>query len=209
MTETKLPEYQQELFTEFSPETPGKRQERMPGLAKSQKPILMSLTIEQILLAGIGLILLCCAAFFMGVLRGKSLVPGPVMAVSASQPVVSRQPEPRVNIQPVGVAAVPAAPAARAPQSIAKASSAPVAQQKHVFIADLSKPYTIQLVTYKQKELAEKESAVFRSKGYYSTLIPNGDYFIVCVGQYANKEEARKDLKLFGAKYKDCFLRRR
>lgn len=75
--------------------------------------------------------------------------------------------------------------------------------------ADPSKPYTIQLVTYKRQDLAEQDVAYLRSKGYYATIIPSGDYFQVCAGQYASKEEAKLDIKRFQARYKDVFLRRR
>ena len=50
---------------------------------------------------------------------------------------------------------------------------------------------------------------VLRAQGLYSFIIPSGEYFQVCAGQYASKEEAKKDVARFSAKYKDCFLRRR
>ncbi len=203
MPDTKIPQYQQELFTEFTPSQPS-RGDRLPGIAKPQKPILMSLTIEQILLAGIGLILLCCFSFFMGVLRGKSIAS--TIAPTVPQTAVSPRTQPMISV-PAAKPFVISLPKKTLPPVIKTPLAA--APKKNSFVSDLSKPYTIQLVTYKQKELGEKEVAYFRSKGYYATLVPHGDYFIVCLGQYTNKEEAKKDLALFAAKYKDCFLRRR
>ena len=64
MTEIKSPENQQELFAEFSQEP--RRLQRFPSLAKSHNPILISTTLEQILLVGIVLVLTLCLAFFWG-----------------------------------------------------------------------------------------------------------------------------------------------
>src|SRR5690242_4924123 len=71
MTDPKPQEMQSELFTEFSNET--KKPERFPGVVKTHKPILISTTVEHLILVGIGLILLCCFIFFLGVIRGKSI----------------------------------------------------------------------------------------------------------------------------------------
>ena len=76
-------------------------------------------------------------------------------------------------------------------------------------IDDPARPYSIQLVTYKKKEYAEKEMKTLRRSGFFSTIIPSGDYYQVCVGQYASNNEARRDLAYFRVKYKDCYLRRR
>ena len=71
------------------------------------------------------------------------------------------------------------------------------------------KPYTIQLVTHRKKEFADAETVSLRKLGFVSFIIPSGEYFQVCAGQYASKEEAKKDLSRFASKYKDSYLRRR
>jgi len=177
MAEIRIQETQQELFQEFSEKS--NRPERLPSVTKTQKPILLSTNIEQIILAGILLILSFCLMFFLGVLRGQSL--------SRSR-------------TPVAIETRTAEPEIKPPS--APAAALPVGQ-------NLNKPYTIQLVTYKKKELAEKDVAEFRRRGVAAMIITSGDYYQVCAGQYFNKEEAKKDLKLFSARYRDCFLRRR
>jgi septal ring-binding cell division protein DamX len=198
MTDPKSQEMQSELFTEFSKET--KKPDRFPGVVKTHKPILWNTTVEHLILLGIGLILLCCFIFFLGVIRGKSLNSTPA-ADSYAVPAQAAVQVPRAAVaSPAARQAAPqATPAVTAPKTT------PAVSQKD----NPKKPYTIQLVTYKKKDLAQKEVATFRKAGYYSTVIPSGDYFLVCVGQYTNIDEARKDLKTFGARYKDCFLRRR
>ncbi len=192
MTEIRIQETQQELFQEFSEKS--NRTERLPSVTKTQKPILLSTNIEQIILAGILLILSLCLVFFLGVLRGQSL---------------SRSRTPTaIETRTAGPGAIEAAlvrPIIRTPEikpPSAPAAALPVGQ-------NLNKPYTIQLVTYKKKELAEKDVAEFRRRGVAAMIITSADYYQVCAGQYLNKGEAKKDLKLFSARYRDCFLRRR
>ena len=182
--ETKPQESQQELFLEFSKE-PKKAEPFLP-LRKTQKPILISTHLEQLILAGILTILAACLVFFLGVLRGKSL--------SVSRPVPSSPPM-RVPARPVPLLQKTPAPAV---------STVPL-----LIVPDSRKPYTIQLVTYKKKDYAENESALLRRQGFFSIIIPSGEYYQVCAGQYANREESEKDKGMFSARYKGCFLRPR
>ncbi|MBI4432613.1 MAG: SPOR domain-containing protein [Candidatus Omnitrophica bacterium] len=178
----------QDLFSEFSKEE--KKIERFPAIGKTQKPILLNTTLEQIILAGIVFILAACLFFFLGVLRGKALR--------------QQVPAPSGIAQPVSTTG----PIRRAVTAPTKALQ-PAAQTPGIIIDDAKKPYTIQLVTHRKKELAEREAAMIRRVGFFSLIIPSGPYFQVCAGQYATKEEAARDLRTFVAKYKDCFLRRR
>lgn len=193
MTDERPSETQQELFTQFSPAP--KRPERFPTLAKTQKPILISTTLEQLLMAGILCILVLCGVFFLGVLRGKSLRP------MAAIVTVERPAAPRV---PAGFVQAPAAPLpAPVKAAQAQAPSAPAAS------APSAKPYTIQLVTYRKREYAETELSAVKKMGFSGYVVQKGEYFLVYVGQYASKDEAKRDLSAFQAKYKDSFLTRR
>lgn len=177
-------ETQQELFQEFS--TTPKKTERFPMVSRTQKPILFSTNTEQLLMAGILFILTLCGVFFLGVMRGKvlaGLTSGPVILNTAPVPA------PIVSAQPSVVRPAPAAPM-------------PVATQIP------TKPYTLTLVTHRKKEMAEAEMNAIRGQGFYSFVRKSGDYFEVCVGQYASRDEAKRDLARFSHKYKDCFLRR-
>jgi len=189
-------ETQQELFGEFSA-TP-RKPERFPLISRTQKPILFSTNTEQLLMAGILFILVLCGVFFLGVIRGKSLAGQPI----TEAPIRERAEAPGKPVL-APVAASPA-PARTAPALKAASQALPVPTAN---IA--SKPYTLGLVTHRKKELAEAEMNTLRAQGFYSFIKADRDYFQVCVGQYASKEEAKKDLALFSAKYKDCYLRRR
>ena len=180
-------ETQQELFGEFSA-TP-KKPERFPLISRTQKPILFSTNTEQLLMVGILFILALCGVFFLGVVRGKALLGQPITEAPVREQAA-------VTV-PVRAVAAPAP---------AKQQAAP---PPPLPAAAVSKPYTLGLVTHRKKELAEAEMNALRAQGFYSFIKADRDYFQVCVGQYASKDEAKRDLALFSSKYKDLYLRRR
>ena len=177
--ELQTQETQQELFRQFS-EKP-KKPERLPSLSRGPKPILLNTTAEQVLFWTILLILGLCLVFFLGVLRGRS-----TSVPTTKVPVAIPAPKPSM------------------PAFAMASQNAPVPP-----LTVLSnKPYTIQLVTYKRQSLADEDVSKLKRQGHTAFIIPSGDYFQVCAGQYTNKEEAKKDLATFSIRYKDCFLRR-
>jgi hypothetical protein len=201
MTELKIGEKQQELFEEFSKEVI--KPERFPSFHRPQKPILITTSVEQIVLASILFVLAGCLIFFIGVLRGKSLKPSTAPLPAAR--VVASKPQQRLVSNPGNLSAKTSVSTASSPVVTTKSAPAIAEPQSN----PPKKPYTIQLVTYKKQDLAEQEASALRKNGFYAIIIPSGDYYQVCVGQYGSKEEAQKDLALFGRKYKDCFLRRK
>ena len=181
MNEKQLQENQQELFTHFSGEP--RPVERVPSIAKTPKPILVSTTLEHILFACVLLILVFCLVFFLGVLRGRSMGTG----LTSTPPAVS----PAVSIRQV-------APAVTVIQRAAPSQALPV-----------SKPYTIQVLTTKKLAYAQNEAALLQKSGFNSGSARSGDYYVVCIGSYSGKEEAKKDLAYFAPKYKGAYLRRK
>ncbi len=204
MNDTLTKERQQELFEEFSPSSP-KRVERIPSLAKGNKPILITTTTEQILLASIVCILILCSVFFIGVLRGKSL------QTSVMQDPVSYQ-RPIAPVRPAAVTrvAVPASVSVAPSSGVVSRGTAPAVVASTSMEAPYStKPYTIQLVTHRGKQMAEAEVSNLRRSGLVSFIIPSGEYYQVCVGQFSSKDEAKKQLKSLSGRFKDSFVRRR
>ena len=193
MVEINQEEMQQELFSEFS--NSAKSAERFGSLNKAHKPILFSTSIEQIILLSITLILLCCFMFFLGVLRGKSLVFRPPQRVLQNKIVA-----PVLRPDEMSGASFNAGNVKAVNESAARGVSE---------TPNVSRPYTLQLSTYKKQEFAEKEVAVLRQSGYFASVVSNDGFYEVYVGQYATKEDAKMDLKIFKPKYKDCFLKRR
>ncbi len=192
MRDAEQGETQQEFFDNFS--KTGKALKRSPYDPKFQKPMLVTTSLEQIILAGILLILAACFVFFLGMLRGKAIAPAarPHTVAEVSPALVSNRPAAAVTQESTGRSAAPA----DVPRAGARGQ-------------ETGKPYTIQLATYKRRDMAEKEAADLRRGGYSSLIVPNGGFFEVRAGEYANKEEAKKDLKFFASRYSGCYLRRR
>ncbi|MGH7198383.1 MAG: SPOR domain-containing protein [Candidatus Omnitrophota bacterium] len=205
MSDLKPEESQQELFVEFAPGQ-AKKPERFPAFHRAPKPILLTTSVEQILLVGILVILAGCLIFFLGVLRGRSL--GRALPERPPvAPVIAPQQKPAI--------AAPLAGKPQAPRqmSVFQASPSPSPavkiETRPAQAPDPTKPYTLQLITYRKKDLAENEVEDLRRRGFQAFTAQKGDYYLVCSGQYGSKEEADRDLKALRARYKDCFLKRR
>lgn len=76
-----------------------------------------------------------------------------------------------------------------------------------------TKPFTIQVGSYKEKARAESEVAKLKGKGYSAYLVtvdlpPKGTYHRVRVEEFASKEEASSVLKKLKAQQglKDAFI---
>ncbi|HDN85816.1 MAG: hypothetical protein DRP81_02710 [Candidatus Omnitrophota bacterium] len=72
----------------------------------------------------------------------------------------------------------------------------------------LSGKYVIQVATYKNRRIAEKEKKRLEEEGYPVIVSQKGDYLVIFVGKYSTQEEARRHLRYLKNRYKDCFIRK-
>ena len=208
MEDVKPQEFQHDLFTDASEKQ--QKPERFTSLKIPQNNIRLSISIEQLLLSAILAILLGCLIFFLGMVRGRS---------SSDLPAMTSAPKMTTIVPTKQIATPTMAPitAPVAPSSVKVAvTNLPIAPNRNVIVLNNkdtvpnpAKPYTIQLVTYKKRDLAEQEAFELKKTGIFAQVIPSGTYFVVAAGQYENSQEAQKDLGLLRKKYKDCYLRRR
>jgi cell division septation protein DedD len=75
-------------------------------------------------------------------------------------------------------------------------------------IREYIQAYTIQLASYKAKATAQKEAQSLKNKGLSPLILVKGDYAILCVGSFANKDAAQPLLSQLKKHYQDCYLRR-
>jgi len=68
--------------------------------------------------------------------------------------------------------------------------------------------YTIQVASFKTSSLAQKESKELEKKGFSTIVSSKGKYVILCVGNFAGREEAKTTLSQLKKRYEDCFIRR-
>ena len=189
---------QQELFDEFV--VVKKTRGRFFGvLNKFNKPIFpqhrlnMSLSYETLIIILIGAVLVASIIFSLGVERGRSLSSSDVELPAPIQPVVVA-PAPAEPITPI---------VAEAPKPAPKAAEAP----KNTAAAD--KPYTIQVASYRTRDLAGREIPKIKAMGYSADIMKKGDYFILCAGSFATEDAAKQAIAAIKKKYKDCIIRKR
>lgn len=67
---------------------------------------------------------------------------------------------------------------------------------------------TYQLATYRSEKYARDEAMALRGKGIQTFLVKSGAFWLVCSGQFTNKEDATAFLGKLPAKYRKAQLRR-
>jgi hypothetical protein len=73
----------------------------------------------------------------------------------------------------------------------------------------LSKPYMIQVATYKSKELAKKEGTKIKSAGFPVVIVGINGLYQILVGDYATEKEAQEVLNSLKKIYSGSFIRKR
>ena len=68
--------------------------------------------------------------------------------------------------------------------------------------------YTIQVASFKDEAYAQKEASALKRKGLDAFVAEKGDYRIVCVGKFRNKDQTNLLVPKLKRKYTDCLVRR-
>ena len=147
----------------------------------------------------------CMVLFFsLGVERGKKVA---LIQVSQSLAAASRTPElvkPEPAEKPVGRISVKHEVKPVRPKPKAADDKREVLEIK----IDEDLKYTIQVASFKKEINANKEAKTLETKGFETFVMPKGSYSIVCVGRFAEKNDARLHAKKLKGKYGDYLIRR-
>jgi len=182
--------YQLELFKEAGGGMPPRPQGRrfFKFIRRYEKKIIVF----------IGIAFICIVAFSYGVKRGRE--------------ISSLRNQPRFDLavkKQHGQAAVKPAPekttAVRRREPLSPPPNDEKEKQKTQVDAG---EYTIQLASYKAKKTADSQANALKQKGMSSFILQKGNYIILCVGRFPNKEAAKNWLIVLRKDYKDCYLRR-
>jgi hypothetical protein len=68
--------------------------------------------------------------------------------------------------------------------------------------------YTLQAATYGNEEYARQDALLLKAKGFQSFLIKSGKYWLLCVGNFNNKESAAALLRKLPGEYRLSQVRR-
>lgn len=157
---------------------------------------------DQLMIGGIGALIGLAIVFALGVERGKQLV-------RAERSLVARAPAPSPERAGSAVAAktsVPTPAPATADMAPAPAATQPAQPAPKPRLADGPR-YAVQIVTYTQAPLAQRELSRLQEGGERAFLLKRDGRTIVYVGPFDSKTVAQDKLPSLKERYKDCFVK--
>lgn len=172
----------------------------------------VTLSWDNIIIAGIVIVILLTLFFSLGVERGRKLINPSGDSAQVNQgkgegrltdlPAAKQMPIEQLLPEQSEKESMMMKPSVMdSPQKIV----APA--QESISGSGVSR-YTIQVASFKEMEYAQREAADLKKKGYDILLLPKGGHVIVCVGKFTNKEKAVVTQNRLKKQYKDCLVRR-
>ena len=217
MWQAHPPEQQEELFPEGDASAKRRRSRGAPLFPLTRWTF--SVSYEQLILSTVAFIMAGLVLFSLGMERGRRVAQrSPTQPLTAGAPVATHRgqtslafaenaPTPPVRM-PSGTV-----PSAQAKASVVAPAAAPAAAPITTTAAaaptNAKGQFTIQLATFTQPALAEEELRLLRKGGYQPFLIKTGKFSAVCVGAYATRQEATRQLAAVKSSYHDSFVRQR
>ncbi len=177
-------------------------------------PRRLNFTMENLVILGVFVMISMVISFSFGVEKGKRTVirqiikkhgvarkmediPQPTVAQTAESAPLPEQ-APLIAMAPgAGEAGRTALPAA------AEESGAQSGAEKK----EVDKKYTVQVASFKQKTAAKKAATLLEEKGFEALVLSKGKWSVVCVGWFAEKQEATSFSKQLKKEYKDNLVR--
>jgi hypothetical protein len=162
----------------------------------------LTLSLESLVIFTILGIMVALFSFSLGVERGKHLAAQALdERVSAAWNVGAR------TVAVPVAAAVPAIPIGL-PRPVERSIAVQKPGGIHGFMLGLGTRYTLQAASYVNEEFARQDALLLKAKGFQSFLIKNGKYWLVCVGNFNNKEMATAFLRKLPGDYRSSQVRR-
>jgi cell division septation protein DedD len=157
----------------------------------------LTLSIESLVIFTILGIMVALFSFSLGVERGKHLSAQALdERVSAAWNVGARTMAPAVAVPvPMHIAPI-----------VERMAPVQRPAANHGFI--MGTRYTLQAATYGNEEYARQDALVLKAKGFQTFLIKSGKYWLVCVGNFNNKDSASALLRKLPGQYRSSQVRR-
>jgi len=73
--------------------------------------------------------------------------------------------------------------------------------------APVGKIHTIQLASFKRQDQADALAGKLKKEGQDAFTVKKGNYYIVCAGHFADKQDAKALLGVLKKRYHDCYIR--
>ena len=170
----------------------------------------LTLSMESLVILSILGIMVALFAFSLGVERGKHLAAQALdERVSAAWNLAPRKPAlPATAVAAVKVPVQKTVVKAPVMVRPVKGNAGVVTVPKGSVAALGSQRFTLQAASYKSEAYARQDALALKAKGFQSFLIKKGDFWLVCLGQFATQENARAMLKKLPPKYLSSTVRR-
>lgn len=171
---------------------------------------------EKIVFLFIGLVIVGIVSFCLGVERGKTIAMTKLSArfdVARASAVAAKNSGRSVQMSTFAL------PAASQPQSArTRPAASPVLKpQPQGPVPEQAEPqqgpkgqagYTIQVASFKNAVFATQETNALKKKGFPAAAVSQGEYTVVYVGKFTNKEMAQPLLSQLRQTYRNCYVRR-
>ena len=162
--------------------------------------LVLQIRQDQLMVAGIAGLVGLTIVFALGVERGKQIV-------RSERVLLARQQAP----QPQTVVPAPSPSSAKTTKPAQATSPAPVKPKTPVKLAAPSATsrsrYAVQVVTYRQPQLAKRELDRLQAKGERAFLMSRKGLTVLCVGPFPSKDNAQEKLVQLKDRYQGCFLK--
>lgn len=196
----------------------------------------LTLSLENIVVLGIMVVMTLLFSFSLGVEKGKTItelgqpeqkkiakaIKLPIKPVAAQLAKTTEEPvavrankiavpseleAPKVeNVEPPTDQFINKSDAIQIEDRVMALLPAVVETKNPVALTEVN-AYTIQVASYKGDKYANKEADALKVEGFDVYVLQKGDYFIVCVGKFAAKDDANKILGKLKKKYNDLLVR--
>ena len=157
----------------------------------------LTLSLESLVIFTILGIMVALFSFSLGVERGKHLA-----ARTLDERVSSAW---NVGARTMAVA-LPAPVSVHVPALATRSVTVQKPVNIHGFI--FGTRYTLQAATYGNQEFARQDALLLKAKGFQSFLIKSGKYWLLCIGNFTNKESAAVLLNKLPSQYRSSQVRR-
>lgn len=202
---------------ELFPDSPGQpmKKERSYVFGRS-----FEFSLENMVIGGVVFLMVLVVAFSFGIERGKRIV----KADGARESLNRLKPEPKADPQVKTAVAdedkeVLAASLLENPSKesyalqevahdILEEETISIPEKSVDKTASLETIHTIQVASFKQLNRAELEASDLKKLNYDAFTAKKGTYYIVCVGRFAERQQANELLKPLRKRYSDCYVRR-
>lgn len=173
----------------------------------------VSLRYDHAVLATIVGLIGCSVVFALGVERGKQLVRAERPLLDARPPIRDHAASTHTPSQEASAA--PSATPSRSPNASAPATMPPPkatpslgkGRRAPVKLATSQSRFAVQVVSYRQLQLARRELERLRQRGEQAFLVTKHGTVALLVGPFPTKANASEKRARLRAHYQDCFIR--